>query len=327
VPVDDSSRLAYHPRMKTLRVRVTVLVVALLSLLPAAAPQQRLPEGAEAVSLFGQPLISRPPTGDALARLEENLAAARKAYEASPSDPEAVIWLGRRTAYFGRFRESIAIYTRGIEKHPRYAKLYRHRGHRYISVREFDKAIADLERAAQLIRGKPDEIEPDGQPNARNTPTSTTQSNIWYHLGLAYYLKGDFKNALRAYRECLKVSKNDDMLAATSHWLYMTLRRLGRDAEAKKTLEPIHEKMDIVENASYHRLLLMYKGVLTPEDVLGKAKEGVDLPTTGYGVANWHFYNGRREPAVELLRAIVSGEQWAAFGYIAAEADLHRLGN
>jgi hypothetical protein len=71
----------------------------------------------------------------------------------------------------------------------------------------------------------------------------------------------------------------------------------------------------------------MYKGVLTPEDVLGKAKEGVDLPTTGYGVANWRFYNGRREPAVELLRAIVSGEQWAAFGYIAAEADLHRLGN
>ncbi len=302
------------------------LLVLLLAVTPFAMAQQSPPAGAEAVSLFGKPLTPAAPTGDALRRLEENLEAARKAYEGNPGDPDAIIWLGRRTAYFGRFREAIAIYKRGVEKHPRDPRLYRHRGHRYLSVREFDRAIADLEKAAQLVRGKPDQVEPDGQPNARNIPTSTTQSNIWYHLGLAYYLKGDFRNALRAYRECEKVSRNDDMRAATGHWLYMTLRRMGRDAEAKKVLEPIHETMDIIENASYHRLLLMYKGALTAEEVLGKAGEGIDQPTTGYGVANWHFYNGRRDQAVERLRAILSGEQWAAFGYIAAEADLHRLG-
>ena len=48
-----------------------------------------------------------------------------------------------------------------------------------------------------------------------------------------------------------------DLLVATSHWLYMTLRRLGRDDEARQVLKPIHADMYIIENHSYHRLLLM----------------------------------------------------------------------
>ena len=63
--------------------------------------------------------------------------------------------------------------------------MYRHRGHRYVSIREFDRAIADLEYAATLIEGTEDEIEPDGMPNAMNIPVSSLHSNIWYHLGLA----------------------------------------------------------------------------------------------------------------------------------------------
>ena len=160
--------------------------------------------------------------------METQLAAARARYEANPNDPDAIIWFGRRLAYPGRFSEAIEVYTKGIKKFPRDARLYRHRGHRYITLRKFALAIADLRKAAALTKGKPDEVEPDGQPNARNIPTSTLQFNIWYHLGLAYYLTGQNENALRSYRECLKVSNNPDALAATTHWLYMTLRRLNR---------------------------------------------------------------------------------------------------
>mgnify|MGYP006178114509 CR=1 FL=1 len=55
-----------------------------------------------------------------------------------------------------------------------------------------ETVVADLERAASLVRGRPDEVEPDGAPNRFNIPTSTLQSNIWYHLGLAYYMRGEF---------------------------------------------------------------------------------------------------------------------------------------
>ncbi len=120
--------------------------------------------------------------------------------------------------------------------------LYRHRGHRFITLRCFDDAIKDFEKAAKLVKGKPDEVEPDGLPNARNIPTSTLQSNIWYHLGLAHYLKGDFGSARKAYREAEKVSKNPDMMVATTHWLYMTLRRLGREKEATRIARADHRQ-------------------------------------------------------------------------------------
>lgn len=246
--------------------------------------------------------------------------------ERSPDDTDALIWLGRRTAYLGRYQEAIRIFSQGILKHPGDARFYRHRGHRYITVRDFDLAITDLKTAARLTAGKPDEIEPDGLPNARNIPTSTLQSNIWYHLGLARYLKGNFEGALAAYREDLKVSTNPDMLCATTHWLYMTLRRLGKDEEARQVLEPIHAGMDVIENQAYHRLLLMYKGELSPEDLRSGASGDLDPPTLGYGLGNWHLYNGRREEAVRIFREVLAGGNQGAFGYIAAEAELKRLG-
>lgn len=254
---------------------------------------------------------------------EQQLQAARRDYEKNPNDPDAIIWLGRRTAYLGRYAEAIEIYNEGIRKHPRDARMYRHRGHRYITLRNFDSAIRDLTRATELVRGKPDEIEPDGLPNPRNVPIGSLQSNICYHLGLAYYLKGDFERALPVYQRCAAESTNPDRLVSTSHWLYMTLRRLGRTKEAEKVLEPIDRGLDVIENFSYHKLLLMYRGEIAPEELLREPLEGVDSPTILYGIGNWYLYNGQPERADEIFRRIVANPaQWAAFGFIAAEAEL-----
>ena len=70
-------------------------------------------------------------------------ATAKKAFENNPNDPENIIWYGRRTAYLAKYKEAIQIYSNGIKKFPNNAKLYRHRGHRYISIRKFDEAIED----------------------------------------------------------------------------------------------------------------------------------------------------------------------------------------
>ncbi|MGQ0646284.1 MAG: prolyl oligopeptidase family serine peptidase [Gemmatimonadaceae bacterium] len=283
----------------------------------------------EATSLLGEPLYRNVPAGTARDRMDGQLADAKRAYDRTPQNADSIIWLGRRTAYLGRFNDAIDIYTNGIATHPSDARMYRHRGHRYLSVRKIDRAISDFEKAATLTRGKKDEVEPDGQPNARNIPTSTLQSNIWYHLGLAYYLSGDFANALRAYREDLKVSTNPDMQVAVSHWLYMTLRRLGRDAEAAKVLTPISRDMEILENGSYHRLLLLYKGELGESDLLKNFGSDGNLEdiTTAYGVGNWHLYNGRRAAAEAIFtRILAARSQWASFGYLSAEAEVKRMG-
>ncbi|HWS90772.1 MAG TPA: tetratricopeptide repeat protein [Pyrinomonadaceae bacterium] len=260
---------------------------------------------------------------------EAKLAEARAAYEKNRTDADALIWLGRRTAYLGRFDEAIKIYTEGVRKHPRDARLYRHRGHRFITTRRFREAVRDLQKAARLIKGRADEVEPDGLPNARGVPTSTLASNVWYHLGLARYLLGDFEGALTAYRECEKFSKNPDMLVATSHWLYMTLRRLGREGEARLVLERITPGMEVIENGDYYRLLLMYKGETTPERLLaeaGREKSGVGYATVAYGVGNWHVYTGRPEKSLRLFLELMQLPQRTSFGYIAAEAELGRMG-
>ncbi len=291
------------------------------------APLALLPSGVQAISYLGDTLRTFPLVTATRERYETQLAQARAAYQRAPTNADSIIWFARRLAYLGRIREAIDVYTRGIALHPDNPWLYRHRGHRYITVREADRAIGDLERATQLVAGKADEVEPDGQPNAANTPIGTLQSNIAYHLGLAYYLKGDFARAVPVYRREIADARNDDRLVSTMHWLYMSLRRLGRDAEAVAALAPIRPQMNVIENDTYHRLLRMYKGELAADAVLPVNAAGemsVTDATAAYGIGNWHLYNGRRADAEPVFRRILAGGQWGAFGYIAAEAELAR---
>ena len=301
-------------------------IAALVTVAALGAQDVRTPE---ATSLLGRPLVSPVLSAERTRTLEADLQAARAEFEKNPASADAAIWLGRRTAYLGRYRDAIHVFTDGIGRHPEDPRLYRHRGHRYITVREFDKAIADLSRAAALAAGQPDEIEPDGQPNARNIPTSTLKTNIYYHLGLAHYLKGDFSRAAEAYASCMEHSRNPDMQVATAHWQYMTLRRLNRDADARRVLEPITADMPVIENGSYHKLLLMYKAAIEADALLAASQaQSLDAVTIGYGVANWHLYNGRKDAARDQLSRIVEqygSAQWAGFGYIAAEADFARM--
>src|SRR5687767_419695 len=258
----------------------------------------------------------------------EKLAEAKAAFEAKPRDAEAIIWLGRRTAYPGGYKDSIRIFTDGIELFPNDARMHRHRGHRYLTLRCFDEAVADLEKAAKLVKGKSDETEPDGLPNAKNIPTSTLQSNIWYHLGLAYYLKGDFKNALRAYREAEKVSTNNDMRVATAYWHYMTLRRIGKSKDAKRVLEPFAGNFELLENTDYLQLIKLNRGEAKAEELLGSIlgdSNSLGSASLGYGIGNYYLYNGDKERSRAVFKKIVEGNQWSSFGYIAAEAEMKRM--
>lgn len=289
---------------------------------PASTTGSTSPEP-EAVSLLGEPLYPGTPSEE----LEQRYEKHRTAYVADSLNVDKLIWHGRFTAYKGEYRKAIDIYTRGINRWSDDARLYRHRGHRYISVREFDRAIRDFEKAAQLIEGQPNEIEPDGMPNARNIPVSTLHGNIWYHLGLAYYLKHDMENALRAYRNCLASGDNNDNLVSATHWLYMILRRMDRPEEAAQYLDPVSADLDVIENMSYHNLCLFYKGVLSAEEIAAKVEEGSAGDAVGYGIGNWFFYNGEREKAKSVYENILAGTNWSSFGYIAAEADYAKFFN
>lgn len=270
----------------------------------------------------------RPVLSDAVrSQYEAKLVESKSVFDSRPTDVDAVIWLARRTAYLGEYKRAINILTVGIAKFPADARMYRHRGHRYLTLRCIDDAIADFEKAALLIKGRTDEVEPDGIPNAKNISTSTIQSNIWYHLGLAYYLKGNFKKALAAYEECEKVSKNNDMRVATAYWLYMTLRRMGKAKEAKRVLEPFADEIELIENTDYLKLIKLNRGEVKAADLLATIRGDANTlgsASLGYGIGNYFLFNGDKVKAALIFRKIVEGDQWASFGYIAAEAELKR---
>jgi len=291
------------------------LLILTLVAVTAQAPQP------EATSLSGKPLFAPALAEAARTRMEADLATAKAAYDKDPASADAIIWLGRRTAYLGRFREAIGIYTEGIKKHPNDARMYRHRGHRYISVRELDKPVRDLETAAALHNVSKDQVEPDGQPNARNIPLSTLNTNIWYHLALARYLKQDFVRAADNFRRCRDAGSNADNLVSATHWLYITLMRAGRAAEAREALTPVRADLEVIENGSYHSLVLLYKGERSVDAVYGAAGEGSAGSAVRYGVGAWHFVNGRRAEANKIWDGILAGSDWPSFGFIAAEAE------
>ncbi len=287
-----------------------------------------LPAEPETFSLFGKPLYRSPMRAEIYEAQKKRYEEAYRNYKADPEDADNIIWLGRRLAYVGKYREACAIFTIGAEKYPEDPRFPRHRGHRFLTLRLIDRAIEDFELAASLMDKDANEIEPDGIPNERNQPVSSLQTNVWYHLGLGYYLKGEYEKAESCYEKGIKAWDIPDNYASFANWYYQTLRFLGKEEEAKKLIEKADPDMDLIENGMYNNLLLMYRGDIPTEKMEAELKEmgELGLVTIGYGIAAWYLINEEKEKAAKLLKDIVSIKGWAGFGYIAAEAMYKRMG-
>ena len=298
-----------------------VIFAGLILACSAPAPNfTTLPEDVQTVSLLGDTLQ----TNSAMLpqELAERIDSLILLERSRDAETEAVIWEARYLGYNGEYRKAVDLLSKRIEQDSKNPALYRHRGHRYISLRVFDLAIKDLEKAAELIKGTEDVVEQDGLPNEMNSPTSSLHTNIWYHLGLAYYLTGDFENAQKAYAECINASTNDDMMTAALYWYYMSLRRDGQDEFDGKIIDPVRSEMNIIENDSYHKLLLVFKGEFDPNALLDTNTDALSNATVGYGIGNWHYINGRKDRAMEIWRNVYDAGNWSAFGFIASEAEL-----
>ena len=251
----------------------------------------------------------------------DQFKSAKTRYFDNQNNAEALIWYGRRTAYLGYFQEAIKLFTLGIKNHPDDARFYRHRGHRYISTRQYNKAISDFKKAVLLTDGKVDQLEPDGLPNTKNIPLSTLHGNIWYHLGLAYYLKNDMENALKAFNNRSVTHKYDDNIVSGGHWLYMINRRLGKIDKSSAVINEVHKDMDIIENMSYHQSCLFYKGELQESEM---EMDEVAL----YTLANWYVYEKNDTiKAKEYYQNLLEKGNPYSFAYIAGESDWNRLAN
>jgi tetratricopeptide (TPR) repeat protein len=277
------------------RVALTVAVGAAIILGPALdagqagvqAVQYRSPDGIEYRSL---------PDTDAL-------KTARAALEAEPRSIPRIIDLGVAQSGARQFREAIATFTRGLEIEPANALLLRWRGHRYLSVREFDRAFADLTRGAT---------------------NDSTIYGIWYHLGVVQYLRGDFADAAASFAKAQPIAPDAGELAGSTDWLWMSLSRAGRGAEAKAMLDRRPDSKPVTN--AYTRRLQLYRGEIGPDAVVTAADtDDVQIATLSYGLGNWYLLRGDKAEARKWFERSIQSGGWPAFGFIASEVELRRL--
>lgn len=289
-----------------------------------SVPETKIFQG---IGLLGDSLFTEVDSASQSGQITK-LMEAEKLY-GEESSLENLIWIGRREAYLGRYDLAIRTFSKAAKQFPDSFEPLRHRGHRFISTREFDRAILDFVKAAELMENLPLQIEADGMPNKLNIPLSNGQFNVWYHLGLAYYLKNDWEKALEAYKKCLEVADNDDLIVATLDWYYMTLVKMGKTKEAQSLIKAVNANMTIVENDAYFKRILMYKGQLKPESLIdvdaASEDQKLQYVTQGYGLGNYYLSIGDTAKAKSIFENVLSSGYWSAFGYIAAEMELSGL--
>ena len=231
------------------------------------------------------------------------IARARQALAAEPRSVERIIQVGMAQSGARQFREAIATFTRGLAIAPHDPTLYRWRGHRYLSVREYDRAMADLLRGARH---------------------DSTMYGINYHLGVVRYLRGDFVGAATAFARAQPRAPDAGELAGSTDWLWMSLQRAGRAAEAEAMLA--RRPDSLATTAAYAQRLRLYRGEIGPEQVLTPADTtDVAVATLSYGVGNWYLLRGDTTAARTWFRRAIASGGWPAFGFMASEVELRRL--
>lgn len=282
---------------------------------PADADAVREPE---AVSLLGEPLFAMEDTVGEIAAADAALAEA-------PDDLDLLIAAARVRRNWWQYRDEIALYTRVLELAPDDWRPWRFRGHRYISLRDFDAAARDLERAREL---------------------APLNWDVSYHLGLAYFVAGRFADAADEYlrclgmaddsaaqaadggefRSCARNGSDSESRVAMAEWASRALLRAGRADEADALAASIPDDLQVEENLAYYHDLLFAKGIKTADELLeaGRAGEPYRLETVGYGVATRLLVAGDTARAFQIFEEIALHPWWPGFGRIAAEAELAR---
>src|SRR2546428_3068260 len=218
------------------------------------------------------------------------IARAESALAADPQSVERIVQLGVAQAGARQFREAIQTFTRGLTIAPNDAVLYRWRGHRYLSVRQFDRALDDLTRGSRL---------------------DSTNYGIWYHLGIVRYARGDFPGAADAFARAQRRPPDAAELAGATDWLWMALSRAGRAAEGRALLgRPPHPPAAAHAYAPRPRL---DRRQIRPHDAFTPARtRDIAEGELSYGVGNWYLVRGDTAHARAWFERSVRSGGWPA---------------
>lgn len=292
---------------------------ALLLTTPASAKEglQGAAAGNCATSLIGTPLTVPKFSARTQKILDEDIAIAEAALRIAPDREDSHIWYGRRLDYAGRVCDAVDAFSAGIAQFPNSYKLYRFRARDLTRARRFKEALADYEKALELMGDTPDSFEPDGLPNPIGLTISTYRGNIVYYHAQTSFATGDYPTLIAGMEKSLKLAADfarDDMRVPTAYWTYLGYRKMGQHEKARAAIEAIEPRLKLIENFTYYQAVQIMQGRLDPAD-FADTKDS----TIKFAIAMERRFSGDKTGAKALLTEIVRENPQ---GHWPAEAEL-----
>ena len=137
-------------------------------------------------------------------------------------------------------------------------------------------------------------------------------------------MRGEFAAAAASFARAQPIAPDAAELAGSTDWLWMSLSRAGRGADAKAMLDRRPDSKPVTN--AYTRRLQLYRGEIGPEAVLTPADtDDVQVATLAYGLGNWYLIRGDKTQARVWFERSVQSGGWPGFGFILSEVELRRL--
>lgn len=280
------------------------------------------------ISLLGKELFFTINDDEASIKARDELAILIKEalndMEKEPCEPSHYGRAGFYTWYLNDLEGSLKIFDEGIENCPESHELYLYKTLVKTTMRDLAGAIVAAERAAALIKDKPDhgfDMRVFMHPNPRRYWPSSIHYMIWYHSGMAYYLSGDLEKAKQAYIKSGECIYGNGSLVSRSCWFYPVLRELGEYDQAEALMAGIDDDIKTLADTVYRDQCFLFKGTLSVEDIQAKAGGNLNI-IQEYAIGYWHYTRGELDKAKVYFERVCARPEIDVYIMIAAEAKL-----
>ena len=238
--------------------------------------------------------------------MRPTMEEAKKLLEEDPFGAESWYAYGVAVGYEKGPEEAVDAFSEGLIHNPFDADLYFGRGRKQNNAGRFRSALSDFTMSIRL--------EPYAWCH-------------WYYRATTYNLNGFYKESIDDFMSCLKYSEEYERCPMV-HWIYTTALDTGEREKAEEALGWFGDDVKPPQmDYGYHRCVLLYKGILTPEtfvDIPDMEKNclkqpdriNLELNTMYSGPYPFHMFRGPEQEADDARRKLREIAIPNSFGYM-----------
>lgn len=202
---------------------------------------------------------------------------------------------------------AVQSYSMALSIRPLSPHIIYNRARKYMSQNRYVEALADF---------------------ALSTLLDPEDGWKWHFYGVALYFTDQFMKAAATFGKAIEVNRRNgvDLLPFDAEWQWNCYCKAGDLEAANRCICEVTEDTPVVETeATYKRRILLYRGMISPEEFLRGIDESDALEAANqlYGLANYYYYIKKdRATSLKYLEKVLENEKARlGWGYKMAARD------